>query len=128
MYLIFDGGNGGHKVMVGYGSFHLYDVKGGKLLMTGSFQWNEPMTNNEAEYKTLLSALEKILEIYPYPSYLLIEGDSELVRNQVSGIWQITIKGKHLQLYRDAIRALLQNISYEYNHIPRDEVVAVLGH
>jgi len=127
MYLIFDGGNGGPTVMQGYGSFHIYERKGGRLLDAIRLDWDQPMTNNEAEYMTLLEAVKTVVKL-PNNSPLIIEGDSELVRNQISGIWQITIKGKHLKTYRDAIRYLLQNISYEYNHIPREEVVAVLGH
>lgn len=127
MYLIFDGGNGGHKVMHGYGSYHIYTHKGGKFICGEFIEWDNPMTNNEAEYATLLEAIKRVM-LLENNSPLFIEGDSELVRNQVLGIWQITKNGKHLERYRNAIRYLLRNITYRYEHIPREQVVAVLGH
>jgi ribonuclease HI len=127
MYLIFDGGNGGHLVMRGYGSYHIYDVKCGKLLRKDTFTFEEPMTNNEAEYNTLVVALH-VVYFLPDNSPLVIEGDSELVRNQVLGLWQITKKGEHLKPFLNQIHYLLRDIKYTYLHVPRAEVVAVLGH
>ena len=125
MYLIFDGGNGGHNVMSGYGSYRIYDKKGGKFICGEYLQWDQPMTNNEAEYATLLEAVKRVMTL-ENNTPLFIEGDSELVRNQVIGIWKCN--HKHLEKYRNAIRYLLRNITYRYEHIPREEVVAVLGH
>lgn len=135
MYLIFDGGNGGHLSNKGYGSFKLYDKKGGMLLQhidRYEFPTNlQPMTNNEAEYNTLLLALKWIHDNIDDPASifgpLLIEGDSELVRQQVLGNWQI--KKKHLQPLRDQIVNLLGiHNTYTYIHVPREEIVAALGH
>lgn len=125
MYLLFDGGNHGHRVQAGYGSFHLYDVKGGKLINATLLEYSGFMTNNEAEYRTLLEALKYIAANYT-PVHLHIEGDSELVRNQVLGNWQV--KKDHLKPYVNEIQSLLQPYVVSYLHVPRAEIVAILGH
>jgi ribonuclease HI len=128
MYLVFDGGNGGHLENKGYGSFKLFTEKGGELLehIERHEFTQQPMTNNEAEYNTLLLALKYIALFYTAPTNLVIEGDSELVRQQVLGNWQI--KKKELQPLRDDIVKLLTGVTYEYNHVPREYIVSILGH
>lgn len=128
MYLVFDGGNGGHLVNKGYGSFKLFDKKDGELLehIERHEFAQQPMTNNEAEYNTLLLALKYIALFYTRPTDLVIEGDSELVRQQVLGNWQI--KKKELQPLRADIVKLLTGLTYEYNHVPREYIVKLLGH
>jgi ribonuclease HI len=128
MYLVFDGGNHGHKVMAGYGSFRFYRYKGGELLNATLLEYSGLMTNNEAEYRTLLEALKYMRAAYIVVTPLVIEGDSELVRKQVLGEWQVSSKGQHLKPYLNQIRDLLQGITYTYLHVPRAEIVAVLGH
>lgn len=129
MYLIFDGGNHGHKVMAGYGSFRIYDVKGGKLLYnSGILEYSGFMTNNEAEYRTLLEALKYLRDHYLADIILDIEGDSDLVRCQVIGEWTVSEKGKHLLPYLNQIHSLLQAYRWTYSHAPREEIIAVLGH
>lgn len=128
MYLVFDGGNGGHKVMKGYGSFRIYTSKGGRLLAGATrIEYEGTMTNNEAEYRTLLEALRTWV-VLDNNSPLLIEGDSELVRLQVLGQWQVTEKGEHLLPYLNKIHLLLLGVDYTYLHASRAEIYAVFGH
>jgi len=127
MYLIFDGGNGGVAVSKGYGSFKVYARKHGELLLeVQEHQFDGAMTSNEAEYHTLILALEHINRMFPTPRALIIEGDSELVRSQVLGVFKV--KKPHLQVLRSKVLQLLGDIPYTYKHIPRAEVVAVFGH
>ena len=127
MYLIFDGGNGGVQQSKGYGSFKLYVEKGGKLLEhVQEHKFDGQMTSNEAEYNTLIMALEFIHAYYNDTGFLVIEGDSELVRSQVLGLFRI--KAIHLQALRTKVVTLLEGIIYTYNHISRDIVVAEFGH
>lgn len=128
MYLVFDGGNHGHKVQAGYGSFKLFDEKGGKLLAYEQREYSGFMTNNEAEYRTLQEALEYIAAHHMTVIHLHIEGDSELVRNQVLGNWQVSKKGQHLKPYLNKIQSLLQSYVVTYLHVPRQVIVEFLGH
>ncbi len=126
MYIIFDGGNHGHNVNKGYGSFKIYDKKGGELIWHQTLEFIGKVTNNEAEYKTLIAALQWIRDHCLTCINTHIEGDSELVRNQVLGAYQV--KAENLKpLYNKVIR-LLQAHRFTYDHIPRSEVVRELGH
>jgi len=125
-YLVFDGGNGGVAASKGYGSFKLYVEKGGELLLhEQEHQFEGSMTSNEAEYRTLIFALEKIQEFFCVTE-LIIEGDSELVRSQVLGLFKV--KALHLQPLRDRVVSLLSGVNYTYNHVPRKVVVREFGH
>lgn len=132
MYLIFDGGNGGPTVNKGYGSFKVFENKGGELLHhTDRHTFPKPMTNNEAEYMTLILALQWISDNIDDPEFvygaLEIEGDSELVRQQILGKWRV--KHTHLKpLYKQAKSLINLFTRYTYNHISRTYVVEMLGH
>ncbi len=129
MYLVFDGGNGGHLKNIGYGSFKLFDKKGGELLEhVEKYEFkDQPMTNNEAEYATLVLALKHIVLWFGIPESLHIEGDSELVRQQVLGNWKI--KKEHLKpLIKQCADILSVINNVQYDHVPREYVVEMLGH
>lgn len=86
--LIFDGG--GNKTMEAYGSFQItYDDNGDPVEIVSREIFGIGFTNNEAEYKTFISALEYLLNhldtagIAPFDVELTILGDSDLVRKQV---------------------------------------------
>ncbi len=146
--LIFDGGNGASVEKEAYGSYQ-YNVDNYFVRFAiERVSFGIGYTNNEAEYMTLISALEYIIAHYNAADVNLhIRGDSELVRNQIGTIidrvtyrcpnapikvtwrdvWQV--KKKHLLPYRYNARALLERFkSFTYEHIPRKDVVEVLGH
>jgi ribonuclease HI len=150
--LTFDGGNGASREKEAYGSFRLLSVS--DLLRVETIlrvSFGIGYTNNEAEYKTLIYALEYIIKEYTAQDIILhIVGDSELVRNQIgfidhyagwiegnddpikkipvwNDVWQV--KKKHLLSYRDKARELLSQFKgFTYTHVPRKEIVAILGH
>lgn len=149
-YLIFDGGSNSNDGA--YGSFIIRECKACPNILHKRVSHGIG-TNNEAEYKTLISALEHINlyanmhDISIQDIQLTIEGDSELVRNQVgimskfdifntNGIFNSTTKWngwkvnkKHLLPLRDKARELLQQYkSFTYNHVSREEVITWLGH
>lgn len=135
MYLLFDGGNGGHKVNKGYGSFIIKPNKNSaEIIHHERIEFIQPMTNNEAEYNTLIYALQWINDtiddpVSLYGGMLYIEGDSELVRNQVMGYWQV--KELRMKPLRDKVQQLLKALPflcYTYNHVSRAYVVSILGH
>jgi ribonuclease HI len=75
-------------------------------------------TNNQAEYNALIMGLEEILLIYN--GRLVIQGDSELVINQMRGEWETRNK-KLVPLYNRAkyLESKFQHVDYEL--IPRGE-------
>ena len=130
--IIFDGGsrNNGSPGAEAYGSYQL-SVAGKQDIKRLTFQ--EGATNNEAEYKSLIAALEDLITRINKANRsageftLEIRGDSALVINQVQGTWKT--KKEHLRPLRDqaqAIIALFKQVEFMWQ--PREESVQVLGH
>jgi len=130
--IIFDGGsrNNGSPDAEAYGSYRL-SVTGKQD--TKRLRFSTGTTSNEAEYKSLIAALEDLIGRIqranrPVGDFTLeIRGDSALVLNQVQGTWQT--KKEHLRPLRDraqAIIALFKEVEYVWH--PREKSVEVLGH
>lgn len=129
--LVFDGGSKGNPGQ-GYGSY--------ALLWPGQPQpeiirltFGNRVTNNEAEYDTLINALQDLVNRVQAaggaPTQLFVEiwGDSQLVVNQVNGAWKIN--KAPLQARCNQVRGLLQQFGFAaLNYHPREESVALLGH
>src|SRR4051812_25458972 len=90
--IVFDGGALGNPGK-GYGSFEIIGPGDFRVLQRLSFSdQGEVITNNEAEYMTLIAALERLLVELgeeAKSANLTIHGDSMLVINQVNGDWKI---------------------------------------
>jgi ribonuclease HI len=145
--LVFDGGSLGNPGP-GYGSYALIRVNDGQTsaspsttLRTGSVEpkrvvqldFGGEMTNNEAEYDTLIAGLsdliQRLAEAKLSPSEFSIEvrGDSQLVINQVSGVWKA--KDERMRARRNQVRELLNRFAaYRLELQPRQESVRILGH
>lgn len=128
--IIFDGGSRGNPGQ-GYGSYAL-DWPGEERQKV-TLRFGNQHTNNEAEYDTLIAALEAIRKRLidagadPKTARLDIRGDSLLVINQVQGRWQC--KEERLQSRCHHVRTLLQQFGqWRLNHHDRSHSVAVLGH
>ena len=128
--IVFDGGSRGNPGK-GYGSFAL-DWPGHPREIV-QLTFGDQATNNEAEYDTLIAALEAVrdriaeLQIDPRSATLSIWGDSLLVCNQVRGEW--ACKEPRLQARLTAVKDLLSSFGEsELNHHPREKSVEVLGH
>lgn len=128
--IVFDGGSRGNPGE-GYGSFAL-DWPGYPREIV-QLNFGDNVTNNEAEYDTLIAALEtvrdrmKVQLIEPGSATLSIWGDSLLICNHVSGEWKC--KEPRLQVRLEKVRALLSGFGEsELNHHPREKSVEILGH
>lgn len=128
--LVFDGGSKGNPGP-GYGSFEV--SWNGATEPVQRLTFGDNLTNNEAEYDTLITALTFLLRtlqergIEPGNTSLVIRGDSKLVLNQVNGAWKA--KEARLRERRDRVRALLDSFGQiRLSHQPRTESVARLGH
>jgi ribonuclease HI len=90
-------------------------------------------TSNEAEYDSLIAALEGLLERIeqagrqPEEFAVEVRGDSALVINQVQGTWKT--KEPRMKQRRDQCLGLLRRFAaVELKTQPREESVRVLGH
>jgi ribonuclease HI len=91
------------------------------------------MTNNEAEYATLIAGLEDLARqlisegIREAEVRLEVRGDSQLVLSQLAGEWRV--RNPRLRVLWERARGLLAGYgAVKYLRLPRGRVVAVLGH
>lgn len=128
--IIFDGGSKGNPGR-GYGSYALRWP--GQPQQVVQLQFGERVTNNEAEYDTLIAALEAVekrladLHAEAKTATLHIFGDSLLVVNQVNGVWEC--KEPRMRTRRDQAQRLLARFGhFSLKHHDRSKSVEVLGH
>lgn len=128
--IIFDGGSRGNPGE-GYGSYQLRWP--GAQPQVVRLRFGNNMTNNEAEYDTLIAALEAVLKrlvdsgAAPRTAQLDVRGDSLLVVNQVLGEWKC--KDVRMEKRRDRVRALLKQFgAWRLAHHDRENSVRALGH
>ena len=91
------------------------------------------MTQNEAEYETLIAGLQALIERIeaagrsPAVFSVEVRGDSVLIIHQVQGDWKT--KDERMRLLRNRVRELLARFEgYRLTLQARDELVRVLGH
>ena len=128
--IVFDGGSRGNPGE-GYGSYAL-DWPG-QARQIVQLNFGDQVTNNEAEYDSLIAGLEavrkRLLEqqIDAKAVTLSIWGDSQLVRKQIRG--EFRCKEPRLQLRLKQARALLGVFgNATLNYHPREKSVEILGH
>lgn len=124
--LVFDGGSIGNPGR-GYGSYRL--TVRGKVEAPQRLEFGGNYTNNEAEYDTLAGALEAILRRAKDPRRveLDIRGDSQLVINQINGVWKAKEPRMRERLLR--VRELLQQFGgWKATWHERGKSVRALGH
>ena len=122
--LVFDGGSKGNPGF-GYGSYAT--SVDGKTTIT-RLEFGNGVTNNEAEYDTLITALETISK-WPSAEQINLEvrGDSQLVIFQVLGKWKA--REVRMRTRRDKVRELLRHFkTFRLVQQPREHSVRVLGH
>jgi ribonuclease HI len=125
--IVFDGGALGNPGK-GYGSFviRLGDVE----IARERHEYGDRVTNNQAEYRTLIAALAKLRDLLgpeAATARVRIGGDSQLVINQVNGTWKV--KKPELAPLRDAVREGMRAFGRtELAWHRRDRSVRELGH
>jgi ribonuclease HI len=128
--IVFDGGSKGNPGK-GYGSYELRWP--GMQPQVVRLQFGNNVTNNEAEYDTLIAALEAVLKRLqdggadPATAQLDVRGDSLLVVNQVLGKWKV--KEERLGVRCQRVRQLLARFGrWRLSHHDRARSVERLGH
>jgi len=99
----------------------VYDSEGNSLLEHGTFLGT--MTNNEAEYNSLLEGVNLTIAYcrkknYADP-YINIFMDSELVVKQILGAYKV--KNERLKPIYLNVKKSLEGIAYSIQHIPREK-------
>ena len=113
--LQFDGGSRGNPGVGGAGAV-LY--KNDNEEWSNTFYLGDNVTNNQAEYKGLIGGLKHVSTL-DLPN-LLVEGDSNLVINQVSGTWRV--KNDELKILHNEVQEFINKIKdIRFQHIPRNE-------
>lgn len=124
--IVFDGGSIGNPGQ-GYGSYQITvrdKAEPPKRLTFGAGH-----TNNEAEYDTLIAALEAVVRRANDPQrvQLDIRGDSQLVIKQITGQWKI--KEPRMVQRARRVHELLQQVgSWRATWHDRANSVEALGH
>lgn len=124
---MFDGGALGNPGK-GYGSYEI--TSAGAVVRHQREDYGDNVTNNQAEYQTLIEAL-KWLALDCGQSAgstrVVVNGDSLLVLNQLLGKWKVKNEGLR-PLHREASRLIgkFQNVSLNWH--ARSNSVKRLGH
>ncbi len=124
--IVFDGGSLGNPGK-GYGSYQIVDGRGA-IVAEERLEYGNNITNNGAEFRTLVAALERALAEGggDRPS-VAVRGDSQLVINGVTGAWKI----KHPDLkplHERAVTLLGRFGKTDVRWHRRDRSVDALGH
>jgi probable phosphoglycerate mutase len=127
--VMFDGGSEGNPGR-GYGS---YAIMTGKRREIRRLNFGDDMTNNEAEYATLMHALDDLQgriereARLPEEFSVEVQGDSTLVLKQVAGEWKA--KDQRMRELRDSVRRSLGRFkANRLTALPREKIVEMFGH
>ncbi len=121
--LVFDAASSGSR---GNGSGSYAIIKGNLRTVT-RLEFGNGMTAHEAQYDTLITALEMLVRQESAGETVLeIRSPSQLVIRQVLGIWQT--REAHLRTRLDRVRELLRHFkSATLAYIPREQANNLLA-
>jgi ribonuclease HI len=125
--VVFDGGSLGNPGK-GYGSYEITGPDG--TVAARQVQFGNGMTNNQAEFRAVIAAMEDLLErVGPRADSLSIavRGDSQLVIRGLTGEWRVKHAGLQ-PLHRRAADLLRRFGKVDLAWHPRRESVRTFGH
>lgn len=125
--IVFDGGSLGNPGR-GYGSYEI--TQNGRVVRRQREEYGNRVTNNQAEYLTLIRALQWLAESIGADAGMtrvLVNGDSQLVLNQLLGRWKVKNEGLRT-LYTQAARLVEGFERVDLVWHPRARSVERLGH
>jgi len=108
-----DGGARGNPGESGIGIVEIIDG-----IKKGYYFYTKVSTNNEAEYKALIKALE--LSLNKNVSSIKIYSDSDLICNQISGNYKIKSESL-VGFYNRAVKLISRMNEFKIQYIPRTE-------
>ena len=125
--VVFDGGSLGNPGQ-GYGSYEIVGPEG--TVTARQVQFGNDMTNNQAEFRALIAALEDLLERVGSGADALsiaVRGDSQLVIRGLTGEWRVKHPGLQ-PLHQRAADLLREFRNVDLAWHPRRESVRTFGH
>ncbi len=125
--VFFDGGSLGNPGK-GYGSYEIAGPDG--TIAARQVQFGNNMTNNQAEFRAVIAALEDLLErVGPRADALsvAVRGDSQLVIRGLTGEWRVKHPGLQ-PLHQRAADLLRRFGNVDLAWHPRRESVRTFGH
>lgn len=126
--IVFDGGSKGNPGL-GYGSYEI-NRNGALFDRRLEMPFGDKITNNQAEYMSLIRALKAVIEnpsIDALKAELVIRGDSQLVIKQLNGEWKV--KNANMQPLWAEARGLLTEVGkWQAVWHDRSNSVKILGH
>lgn len=125
--IVFDGGSLGNPGK-GYGSYQIVGREG--VVAEQSLKYGDNITNNQAEYMTIIKALEDLRSRQggqATQTRIAIRGDSQLVINTLIGKWKARHPGL-IPLHQQAVSLLRAFGRADIKWQPRAKSVAILGH
>jgi ribonuclease HI len=125
--VVFDGGSLGNPGQ-GYGSYEIAGPDG--TIAARQVQFGNDMTNNQAEFRAVIAALEDLLERVGGQAdalSLAVRGDSQLVIRGLTGEWRVKHPGLQ-PLHQRATDLLRRFRSVDLAWHPRRESVRTFGH
>ncbi|HEV2074139.1 MAG TPA: ribonuclease HI family protein [Thermomicrobiales bacterium] len=125
--IVFDGGSLGNPGK-GYGSFEI--MSGGEIYKMGREEYTGSITNNQAEYMTLIESLKWLADDLSEDrgkATVTIHGDSQLVVNQINGTWKVK-NARMVPLVDEAKKLFKQFGRCTIAWHPRAKSVERLGH
>lgn len=125
--IVFDGGSLGNPGK-GYGSYEI--TADGKVLHRERKEYGDNITNNQAEYQTLIEALSWLAaRLGPAAAHsrVTVLGDSQLVLNQILGRWKVKNDGLR-PLHRQASDLVAGFGEVDLTWHARSNSVMRLGH
>jgi ribonuclease HI len=125
--IVFDGGSLGNPGL-GYGSYEIVGADG--TVAKRQLEFGNGMTNNQAEFRALIAALEDLLQrTGPDAASLTVavRGDSQLVIRGLTGEWRVKHPGLQ-PLHRQALDLLGRFGKTDLAWHPRRESVRSFGH
>lgn len=108
-----DGASKGNPGPAGVGAV-IHDTHGRLLVQLSSYIGRA--TNNQAEYKALITALDYAAKLKAV--HITIRTDSQLVAEHIKGNYRVRNRGL-MPLYQEAMRLLSSFQTYSIEYIPR---------
>jgi ribonuclease HI len=127
--LVFDGGSKGNPGL-GYGSYAFRGAA--RQWPPARLEFPGVVTNNQAEYRSLLAGLAAVIEQLGGPGgarshHIEVRSDSQLVVEQLNGRWKVR-NAELKPLHAEALTRLKTFQKWDVLWHPRAESVRILGH
>ena len=129
--LTFDGGalkEAGEGFGKGYGSYNIrINGESEPIFSKLKETYGNELSNNQAEYMSLIRGIKKVIELYGEDIKLQIKGDSQLVINHINGSYRVKSPNM-IPLYQETMALLNRLTEYDIEFWRRVNSEIEFGH